>query len=140
MLSVIKGLGPRDQFEAMLGAEIAAVHMVTMAAGRRVKVSENVNEHESMERSFTKLARTYVTQMEGLKRYRASGPQMVQNVSVSEGGQAIVASVSQPLAGATEVDAPAPSTSEAPKTVTNVVPFDTRECISVPPQRGKTAK
>jgi len=42
--------------------------------------------------------RTFVSQMDALKRYRSDGEQKVmvqQNVSVSEGGQAIVGNVTQ---------------------------------------------
>jgi hypothetical protein len=34
MLSVIKGIKPRDQVEAMLAAQMAAVHMATLACAR----------------------------------------------------------------------------------------------------------
>jgi hypothetical protein len=141
MLSCIKDLKPRDHLEARLAAQMATVHVAAMAAAANLMESEEVVEQESIGRSLNRLLRTYVSQMDCLKRFRARGPQMVQNVSVGEGGQAIVANVSQPLAGVTEVDASAPSTGEAPKTVTNVVPFDTKECISAPPpQRRKFKK
>ena len=46
---------------------------------------------------MNKLARTFTTQMEALKRYRTGGEQKVtvQHVSVNEGGQAIVGNVTQ---------------------------------------------
>jgi hypothetical protein len=34
MLSVIKGIDPRDQLEAMLAAQMAAVHVATMTFAR----------------------------------------------------------------------------------------------------------
>ena len=36
MLSVVKGIKPRDQVEAMLAAQMAAVHMATLACARRL--------------------------------------------------------------------------------------------------------
>ena len=36
MLSVVKGIGPRDQLEAMLAAQMAAVHMASMTFARRL--------------------------------------------------------------------------------------------------------
>jgi hypothetical protein len=36
MLAVVKGLEPKDQVEAMLGAQMAAVHMATMTFARRL--------------------------------------------------------------------------------------------------------
>ena len=58
---------------------------------------DNIPQQDSAERAFNKLARTYTTQMETLKRYRTGGEQKVtvQHVSVQEGGQAIVGNVTQ---------------------------------------------
>ena len=97
MLSVVKGIGPRDQIEAMLAAQMAAVHLATMAFARRLALVETIPEQDSAERAFNKLARTFATQIEALKRYRTGGEQRVtvQHVSVSEGGQAIVGNVTQ---------------------------------------------
>lgn len=49
----------------------------------------------SAERAFNKLARTFTTQLEALKRYRSKGDQTVrvEHVTVNEGGQAIVGSI-----------------------------------------------
>ena len=97
MLSVVKGIKPRDQIEAMLAAQMAAVHMATMTFARRLAHVENIAQQDSAERAFNKLARTFANQMEALKRYRTGGEQKVtvQHVSVSEGGQAIVGNVTQ---------------------------------------------
>src|SRR5262245_54065544 len=73
MLSVIKGIDPRDQLEAMLGAQMAAVHMATMTFARRLMHVENLPQQDSAERAFNKLARTFAAQVEALKRYRTSG-------------------------------------------------------------------
>ena len=97
MLSVIKGVAPKDHLETMLACQIAAVHMATMTFARRLAHVENIPQQDSAERAFNKLTRTFVTQMEALKRYRTGGEQKVtvQHVSVSEGGQAIVGNVTQ---------------------------------------------
>jgi hypothetical protein len=97
MLSVVKGIEPRDQVEAMLGAQMAAVHTATTTYARRLPQVENIPQHDSAERAFNKLARTFTTQMEALKRYRTGGEQKVtvQHVTVGEGGQAIVGNVTQ---------------------------------------------
>jgi hypothetical protein len=88
MLSVIKGIEPRDQLEAMLAAQMAAVHVATMTFARVAPV--NIS-------AFNKLTRTFAMQMEALKRYRSGAEQKVtlQHVSVAEGGQAIVGNVTQ---------------------------------------------
>jgi hypothetical protein len=97
MLAVVKGIKPRDQLEAMLAAQMAAVHTATMQFSRNLAEAEYLAHRDSAERTFNKLTRTYVTQMEALKRYRSGGEQTVtvQHVNVSEGGQAIVGNVTQ---------------------------------------------
>jgi hypothetical protein len=95
MLAVVKGLEPKDQVEAMLGAQMAAVHMATMTFARRLAHVENIPQQDSAERAFNKLARTFAMQMEALKRYRTGGQQKVtvEHVTVNDGGQAIVGAV-----------------------------------------------
>jgi len=97
MLSVVKGIEPRDQVETMLAAQMAAVHASMMTFARRLAHVENIPQQDSAERAFNKLARTFALQMEALKRYRTGGEQKVtvQHVNVSEGGQAIVGNVTQ---------------------------------------------
>src|SRR5262245_28781931 len=97
MLSVMKGIEPKDQVEALLAAQMAAVHMATMTFARRLAHVEDIPQQDSAERAFNKLTRTFTTQMDALKRYRTGGEQKVtvQHVSVSEGGQAIVGNVTQ---------------------------------------------
>src|ERR1700704_1936088 len=99
MVSLVKGIKPRDQIEAMLAAQMAAVHMATMTFAGRLAHVDKIPQQDSAERAFNKLARTFATQMEALKRYRNGGEQkvIVQHVSVSEGGQAIVGNVTQGL-------------------------------------------
>jgi hypothetical protein len=81
----------------MLAAQMAVVHVASMMMGFRLVHSENVLEQDSTERPFNKLARTFSMQMEALKRYRTGAEQKVtlQNVSVADGGQAIVGNVTQ---------------------------------------------
>jgi len=96
MLSIIKGVEPRDQMEAMLAAQMAAVHNATMTFARRLAHVDNIQQQDSAERAFNKLARTFAAQLEALKRYRSAGEQTVrvEHVTVNEGGQAIVGNVS----------------------------------------------
>ena len=96
MLSMVKGVEPRDQIEAMLAAQMAATHMQVMTFARRLKGVENIPQQDSAERAYNKLCRTFATQVEALKRYRSAGEQTVrvEHVTVNEGGQAIVGNVS----------------------------------------------
>jgi hypothetical protein len=59
MLSVIKGLEPRDQVEALLAAQMAAVHTAIMTFARRLGHVETIPQQDSAERAFNKLARTF---------------------------------------------------------------------------------
>lgn len=97
MISVIKGVKPKDQVESMLAAQMAATQMLSMRFARRLLQSRSLPEQDSDERAFNKLARTYTSQVQVLKLNRSSGEQTVtvQNVSVSEGSQAIVGNVTQ---------------------------------------------
>jgi hypothetical protein len=101
MLAVIKGIEPKDQIEAMLAAQMAAVHMASMTFARRLAHVETIQQQDSAANAFNKLTRTFASQMEALKRYRSGGEQKmtVQHVHVAEGGQAIVGNVSAPTEG-----------------------------------------
>ena len=94
-LGVIVGIEPRDEIEAMLAAQMAAVHVCAMDSSRRYLWAESLPSKDSAERALTKLTRTFSTQMETLKRYRSKGQQVVrvERVTVNEGGQAIVGPV-----------------------------------------------
>ena len=95
MLSVVKGIVPTDEVEAMLAAQMAAVHVATMTFAGRLAHVKNIAQQDSAERVFNKLARTFAMQVEALKRYRSGGQQTVrvEHVTVNEGGQAIVGNV-----------------------------------------------
>jgi len=96
LLSVVRGVQPRDELEAMLAVQMGAIHQATMMMARRLNHVDNLAQQDAAERALNKLARTYVTQMEALKRYRTGGQQKVtvEHVTVNEGGQAIVGAVS----------------------------------------------
>ena len=95
MIALVKGVEPKDQVEAMLATQMAAVHNATMTFARRLNRAENVQQQDSAERILNKLARTFATQIEALKRYRSAGEQTVrvEHVTVNQGGQAIVGNV-----------------------------------------------
>ena len=95
-LSVIAAVEPENEVEAMLAAQMAATHMATMTFARRLNHVETIPQQDSAERALNKLARTFATQMEALKKYRSKASQTVrvERVLVTEGGQAIVGDVS----------------------------------------------
>jgi hypothetical protein len=96
-LAVIEGIKPRDQIEAMLAAQMAGIHDAIMTSTRRLANAGMIEQRDSAERALNKLARTFTAQMDTLQRYRNGGEHklMVQQVSVSDGGQAIVGNVTQ---------------------------------------------
>jgi hypothetical protein len=101
-LSIVKGVEPRDQIEAMLAAQMAATHLATMAFARRLASAENIVQQDSAGGVFVRLARTFAAQVEALKSYRTKGEQrmVVQHVNVADGGRAIVGNVNaSPAAG-----------------------------------------
>ncbi|WP_300548078.1 hypothetical protein [Roseovarius sp.] len=95
LMSVVRGVQPRDELEAMLAVQMGAIHQATMMMARRLNHVDNITQQDAAERALNKLARTYATQMEALKRYRTGGQQKVtvEHVTVNEGGQAIVGAV-----------------------------------------------
>jgi hypothetical protein len=97
MLSVVHGINPRDETEALLATQMAAIHKATMVAAARLTRVETIPQQDSASNMLNKLARTFAAQVEALKRYRSAGEQTikVQHVTVNEGGQAIVGNVSQ---------------------------------------------
>jgi hypothetical protein len=72
MLAVIEGLKPTDQIDTMLVAQMAIVHMATMAFGSRLARSESVIQSDLAQRALCKLARTFAAQVEALKRNRCN--------------------------------------------------------------------
>ena len=98
----MRGINPRDETEALLAAQMAVIHNATMAAARRLSHVETIAQQDSASTMLNKLARTFASQVEALKKYRSGGEQTikVQHVTVNEGGQAIVGNFSQGGGGA----------------------------------------
>ena len=96
VLGVIAGIEPQDEVEAMLATQMAVTHQATMMMARRLNHVETIPQQDSAERAFNKLTRTFASQTEALKKYRAKAQQTVrvERVTVNEGGQAIVGPVS----------------------------------------------
>jgi len=95
LLSVARGIQPRDELEAMLAVQMGAIHQAAMMMARRLNHVANIQQQDAAERALNKLTRTYATQMQALKRYRTGGQRKVtvEHVTVNDGGQAIVGNV-----------------------------------------------
>ena len=97
MLSMVKGIAPRDAIEAMLVAQMVSVHVMAMRCAQHLAHSGELAQHDSHARALGRLARTFAAQIEALSRHRSRGEPgiTVQNVSVADGGNAIVGNVTQ---------------------------------------------
>lgn len=104
LLSVVRGVQPRDELEAMLAVQMGAIHQATMMMARRLNHVETIPQQDAAERALNKLSRTYAMQIEALKRYRTGGQQKVtvEHVTVNKGGQAIVGNVTRQGGGRNE--------------------------------------
>ena len=93
--AIFAELEPRDAVEAMLISQMTATHVLMTTLAGRASDQTNVQTRESQERSMTRLSRTYLAQMDALKKYRtiAQKAVRVEQVTVHEGGQAIVGDV-----------------------------------------------
>ena len=96
MISMVKSIKPRDSVEAMLVAQMVSVHVMAMRCAHQL-ASADIAQHDSAARALGRLARTFPAQIEALNRYRSHGEPAitVQNVSVGDGGKAIVGNVTQ---------------------------------------------
>ncbi len=86
---------PRDAVEAMLITQMTTTHVAMTMLSRKMMDQTMWTVRESTERSMTRLSRTYLAQMDALKKYRAKAQQTVrvERVTVNEGGQAVVGDV-----------------------------------------------
>jgi hypothetical protein len=97
MIAMIESIKPRDAVEAMLVAQMVAVHVMAMRCAHHLANADDIARQDSAARALTRLARTFPAQMEALTRYRNTGEPAitVQNVRVGDGGNAIVGNVTQ---------------------------------------------
>ena len=86
---------PKDAVEVMLVCQPVATHVAMTSLSAKVMDATSPQLREGYERSMTRLSRTFLAQMDALKRYRAKAHQTVrvERVTVNEGGQAIVGHV-----------------------------------------------
>lgn len=97
MISMVESIRPRDSVEAMLVAQMVSVHVMAMRCAHHLANADDLARRDSAVRALGRLARTFPAQLEALNRYRSQGEPAitVQNVSVGDGGKAIVGNVTQ---------------------------------------------
>ena len=95
-------IGPRDELEGMIAAQLLAAHNAAMECYRRAMLSEQTFEgrRENLNQA-NKLSRTYATLLEALNRHRGKSQQKVtvEHIHVHSGGQAVVGMVETPGGG-----------------------------------------
>jgi hypothetical protein len=113
----VKSLKPRDSVEAMLVAQMVSVHVMTMRCAQHLATAEDIARHDSAARALGRLTRTFPAQIDALNRYRSHGEPAitVQNVSVGDGGKAIVGNVTQHANVIVSDKKPASAARKAPK-------------------------
>lgn len=97
MISMVQSIGPRDAIEAMLVAQMVSVHVLAMRCAQHLATSGDPARQDSTARSLSRLARTFPAQIDALNRHRSRSEATitVQNLSVADGGNAIVGNVTQ---------------------------------------------
>jgi hypothetical protein len=97
MLSMVESIKPRDSVEAMLVTQMVSVHVMAKRCAHRFANEQDIARQESAARALGRLARTFPAQIEALNRYRSNREPAVtvQNLSVGDGGRAIVGNVTQ---------------------------------------------
>ncbi|MDH2343556.1 MULTISPECIES: hypothetical protein [unclassified Bradyrhizobium] len=97
MISLVKSIAPKDSIEAMLAVQMVSIHTAAMRSACRLALTPDIPQQESITRALTRLNRTFAAQIEALSRHRNNGERAitVQNLSVQDGGRAIVGNVTQ---------------------------------------------
>ena len=117
MISMVKSIKPRDSVEAMLVAQMVSVHVMAMRCAHHLANADDLAQHDSAARALGRLTRTFPAQIEALNRYRSQGEPAitVQNVSIGDGGKAIVGNVTQHASVIVSDNNPASPARKAPK-------------------------
>jgi hypothetical protein len=95
MTAIIREIAPQDAVERMLALQVAATHIALTRHAGYLANNTDVDVITALGNGYNKLARTYVLQMEALRKHRNGGHSKVtvEHVTVNEGGQAIVGNV-----------------------------------------------
>jgi hypothetical protein len=95
-VAALIGIGPKDEIEGMLAAQLIATHNAAMECYRRAMIGDQTFQGRAENLSqANKLGRTYAVLLDALNRHRGKGQQKVtvEHVHVHKGGQAIVGTV-----------------------------------------------
>jgi hypothetical protein len=106
IVAALIGIGPKDELEGMIAAQLLAAHNAAMECYRRAMLGEQTFEgrRENLGQA-NKLSRTYAVLLDALNRHRGKAQQTVRvehvtvQVSGQVSGQAIVGHVETPGGG-----------------------------------------
>ncbi len=94
--AALQGIGPKDELEGMMAAQLLAAHNAAMECYRRAMIGEQTlqGRSENLNQAI-KLSRTWTTLLEALNKHRGKGGQKVtvEHVHVNAGGQAMVGAI-----------------------------------------------
>ena len=99
--SGLAGIGPRDEIEGMMAANLIAAHAAVMDCYYRAPKAMEYADWRDQLNMANKLTRTSVALVGALDKHRGKGQQKatVEQVHVHDGGQAIVGNVERPGGG-----------------------------------------
>jgi hypothetical protein len=101
-ITALVGVGPKDELEGMIAAQLIGAHNAAMECYRRAMHPEQSYEvkHQNLNQA-NKLSRTFAALLDTLNRHRGKGQQKVtvEHVHVHAGGQAVVGMVQPPREG-----------------------------------------
>src|ERR1700686_4935388 len=90
-LFALAGIGPQDELEGMIAAQLLAAHNAAMECYRRAMIAEQTFEgrQEALNQA-NKLSRTYAVLVDTLDRHRGKGQQKVpvEHIHLHVGSQA----------------------------------------------------
>jgi hypothetical protein len=96
-IALIREIAPRNGVEALLAAQMVAVHNAALEQLRRALLPDQPGQFiDSLTNRGTQLLRLYVDQVTALDRLRGGGARQtvrVERVTVEAGGQAVVGAV-----------------------------------------------
>jgi hypothetical protein len=102
LVAGLVGIGPKDELEGMIAAQLLAAHNAAMECYRRATLGGQTFEgrRESLSQA-NKLSRTFAVLLDALNRHRGNGQQrvIVEYLHVHPGGQAVVGVVEAPGGG-----------------------------------------
>ena len=94
-IAYLQDFNPKDSIEAMLAIQMLGTTIKSTNCIGKANLSNQTfeGETENINRT-TKLNRTFIAQMDALKRYRSQGSQKitVEHINVNEGGKAVIGS------------------------------------------------